>query len=93
MAATEGKLHALHELIAEALSDRIQQDMKDDLPTDAATLGAAIKFLKDNNITSTPADSGALKGLQDQMAEAARKREERRKHVLSLVENDMKTGT
>ena len=50
------ELQELHQLVAKSLNTRISQDMEDNLPTDAATLGAAIKFLKDNSVTADPAD-------------------------------------
>lgn len=53
-AATLGELQELHSLIAQSLNKRITQDMEDEIPTDAATLGAAIKFLKDNNVSADP---------------------------------------
>lgn len=70
--ATIAELEALHRLIARSLTERIQQDMEDKLPTDAATLGAAIKFLKDNNVSADPADADDLSALRDKLrAQAA----------------------
>ena len=54
------ELEELHRRVAKSLNHRIQQDMDDDLPTDAAALGVAIKFLKDNCVTADPADSDHL---------------------------------
>ena len=50
------ELQELHQLVAKSLNKRITLDMEDNIPTDAATLGAAIKFLKDNSVTADPAD-------------------------------------
>lgn len=55
--ATVAELQELHRLIAQSLNQRIEADMEDGIPTDAATLGAAIKFLKDNSITADPANA------------------------------------
>ena len=58
--ATEGALAELHSSVAKALTARIGAE-----DTSAADLNAAIKFLKDNNITATPEGSSALKELSD----------------------------
>lgn len=60
MAATEGALGALHQLVAKVLAERIANG---ELCT-AADLNAAIKFLKDNNITSTREANEHLDELQ-----------------------------
>ena len=59
--AAESKLGALHELVATVLKERIGND---DICT-AADINAAIKFLKDNNITATREASTALGELED----------------------------
>lgn len=84
------ELEELHALVTKSYTTRIQQDLEDDIPTDAATLSGAAKFLKDNAITADPADKADLKGLQEQLKAAA---EERRKRagsgkILDLVRND-----
>lgn len=88
--ATIGALQELHGLVARSLSERIEQDMADKLPTDAATLGAAIKFLKDNNVSATPADSDDLSKLRDQLTEQSRQRKALRSNVVALAARDMK---
>lgn len=90
MAATLKELQELHRLLAKSLTNRISQDMEDDVPTDAATLGAAIKFLKDNNVSADPADKDDLKGLQEELANAARERKRRGSNVLTLARDDLK---
>lgn len=87
------ELNELHAFVAKSLTTRIKQDMEDNLPTDAATLGAAIKFLKDNNVSADPADKDDLLELRESFAEQSRKRKERRSNVLSLVSEDLKDGT
>lgn len=86
------ELEELHLLVTQAYSTRIKQDMEDDIPTDAATLSGAAKFLKDNAITADPADKADLKGLQAQLKAAAEERQKkaatRRGNVLDLVRKD-----
>lgn len=61
--ATEGALGALHELVATVLKERLAND---ELCT-AADINAAIKFLKDNNITATREANKALGELEDEL--------------------------
>ena len=82
-ASTVAELNELHRLVAKSFKQRFEADIADDVPTDAATLGAAIKFLKDNEITADPADKDDLTDLRDQFKAMA---EKRRKPVLSVVE-------
>ena len=84
------ELQELHQLVAKSLNQRITWDMKDNIPTDAATLGAAIKFLKDNAVTADPADSDDLKGLRDKLTEQAKARRERGSNVVELAKADLK---
>ena len=89
-AASLADLQDLHSLIARSLNQRISQDMEDGLPTDAATLGAAIKFLKDNAITADPADADELHALRERLKQAA---EERQRAKLKQGSEAIKTGT
>ena len=88
-AATMGELQELHSLIARSLNQRIEQDIKDNIPTDAATLGAAIKFLKDNSVTADPADADDLGALRDKLAKQAKERRERGSNVVALATADL----
>lgn len=88
-AATVSQLNALHELIAKSLSLRISQDIADDIPTDAATLGAAIKFLKDNNVTADPADADDLSELRDKLKEQSAARRRKVGNVVALASADL----
>ena len=88
-AATLGELQELHRLIAESLNKRIEQDIADNIPTDAATLGAAIKFLKDNSVTADPADADDLGALRDKLAKQAKERRERGSNVVALATADL----
>lgn len=89
-AASLAELQDLHSLIARSLNKRIQQDMEDDLPTDAATLGAAIKFLKDNNVSADPADADDLTALRDKLKQQAEQRRAGRSNVVQLAQQDLK---
>lgn len=85
-------LEELHALVTKSYTTRISQDLEDDIPTDAATLSGAAKFLKDNAITADPADKADLKGLQAQLKEAAAQRQQKaansRGGLLELVRKD-----
>ena len=61
--ASEGALGALHELVAMVLKERLANG---ELCT-AADINAAIKFLKDNNITATREANKALGELEDEL--------------------------
>ena len=84
------ELHDLHRLIARSLNTRISQDLEDNLPTDAATLGAAIKFLKDNAVTADPADADDLHDLRSKLTEQAQRRREKGSNVVALATADLK---
>lgn len=61
--ASESALGSLHELVAKVLKERIANG---ELCT-AADINAAIKFLKDNNITATREANKALGELEDEI--------------------------
>jgi hypothetical protein len=61
--ASEGALGELHSIVATCLKDRLQNA---ELCT-AADLNAAIKFLKDNNISATREANKALGELQEEL--------------------------
>lgn len=81
-------LRELHQLITRSFKTRIEQDLDDNIPTDAATLGAAAKFLKDNAVTADPADKEDLDDLRKKLSEAAQRRTKRVGSVLQLVQED-----
>jgi len=64
MAATEDKLGALHDALATILTQKVQEE-----DTPAAILAVAAKFLKDNNITCSPAGDNALGELEAALRE------------------------
>lgn len=68
MAATDKALGELHAQVAAALSSQVTGG-EDGTPPSPALLGAAIAFLKNNNITADAADNAALKELNQKLAE------------------------
>ncbi len=89
MAATLKELQELHRMVAKSLTTRISQDMEDNLPTDAATLGAAIKFLKDNSVSADPADATDLRELQEQLKQQAMQRKQRGASAVAGAKQDI----
>lgn len=88
-ATSVADLNTLHTLITRSLTERIEQDIKDNIPTDAATLGAAIKFLKDNNVTADPADADDLSNLRDKLKEQSAQRRRKVGNVVALASADL----
>lgn len=93
MASSRKELEELHKMIAASFKQRITADMADEIPTDAATLSAAVKFLKDNAVTADPADQDDLHELRDRLKEQAASRKSRTGKVLGLVRADQRDGT
>lgn len=65
------ELELLQRLLVGSLTSRLKQDIEDEIPTDAATLGVIVKLLKDNAITADPADSDDLSELRAKLSAAA----------------------
>lgn len=84
------ELQELHRLVAKSLNQRITLDLEDSIPTDAATLGAAIKFLKDNAVTADPADADDLTELRNKLKEQAAQRRTKGSNVVALATADLK---
>lgn len=93
MAGSLEKLGKLHELITDSFIARIEDDMSENLPTDAATLAAAAKFLKDNDVSADPAETGKLDVLRKQMIE--RSKENKASQATNIVDlaTRLKNGT
>ena len=87
--ATLGELENLQKLMVQALTERVEMDMKDKIPTDAATLGVIAKLLKDNNVTADPADADDLSKLRTKLVEQSNARKLKVGKVLELVQSDM----
>ena len=81
MAATKDKLGALHSKVAEALTKGIDADLEDDI-VNPALIGAAIKFLKDNEITAEIKSDDDLSAMREKLIAAE---EARKKKALALV--------
>lgn len=62
MAASEELLGLLHDAVAQDLIKRIQSG-----DATAAEIGAAIKFLKDNNIEAIATENSKLKDLSESL--------------------------
>lgn len=86
MAANETKLGQLHDLVADALIQKVKgsvildedgQEVGKMEPT-AADLQAAAKFLKDNQITCAPSDDNRMGELDKALAERNARRVNRR---------------
>lgn len=90
MASSRKDLEELHSLVTRSYTERIEADMADGIPTDAATLSGAVKFLKDNAITADPADQDDLSNLRDSLTKQAADRKARAKGTLALVKDDLK---
>jgi hypothetical protein len=81
MAASESTLGDLHEAVANALSEQVKgyTELGDEgqervIRPSPALLGAAIAFLKNNNITADAEDNEALKNLTAKLKERRNKR-------------------
>lgn len=74
MAASTKVLGDLHEQVAKALSEQVQgyeeqtEDGVKQVRPSPAVLGAAIAFLKNNNITADPEGNAALRDLNEKLA-------------------------
>lgn len=75
-------LEVLLTKVTEVFNKKLDEDLSGEYPIDAATLSSAVKFLKDNDVTATPANKEEIKGLKEKLLQKA---EERRKAVNSNV--------
>lgn len=82
MAAPKSLLQALHEELTQQMLDELRWYKENEIPLPAADKAAMAKFLKDNNITCDPADSGDIERLRKEFEEQRAARKER---ALSLV--------
>lgn len=87
--ATLAELQELQRLMVKGLKQRVEADIKDDIPTDAATLGVIAKLLKDNNVMVDPADADDLAALREKLAEQSRQRRTKASNVVSLLTSEM----
>lgn len=95
MAATDKTLGALHEAVAQSLLKMVAGyvDAEGNMvyPT-AAELGAAITFLKNNNITAAPTDDNALGELERKLKEKQQGRATPGSALLAAALADFKAG-
>lgn len=71
-------LEALLTKVTRVFNNKLDDDIRGEYPIDAATLASAVKFLKDNSVTATPAAKEEIDSLKDKLLKKA---EERRKAV------------
>lgn len=88
--ATVGELEILQKLMVSSLTKRIEDDIADNIPTDAATFGVIAKLLKDNSITADPADADDLLELRKKLSEQSAARKRTASSVIALVKEDMR---
>lgn len=80
MAASDKTLGNLHEQVAKALSEQVvgYEEQTDEgtktVRPSPALLGAAIAFLKNNNITADATDNAALRELSDALSARRKKK-------------------
>lgn len=84
MATSREIMERLHCKVADSFHRRLDQDEEDNIPTDAATLSAMIKFLKDNEITADPASKEDMQELRDKLAN------QRKNNILQLAKSDVR---
>lgn len=94
---SRARAEQIMEKFVNQLEWRLDDDNRNEIPTDAATLGIIKGFLKDNDITIAASDdqlAGVRKGLKEQEEQRRRIREERKQKALELVKADQRdTGT
>lgn len=92
MAASTASLMELHAKFARQCHETLDRDLKDDMPTDAATMSVIKGFLADNKITCDPAERDTTDALRGKFTEQQRIREERKQKSLAAVK-EVQTGT
>lgn len=80
--ATKDQLSALHGVIATQLTQRLESGL-----WAASDVAAAIKFLKDNDITADPGENKALADMKETLVARARERAEQDKKQRSQYAN------
>lgn len=92
--ASMERLHKLHSMLTESFIRRLEDDEEQKMYTDAATLSAMIKLLKDSEVSADPASTDGLavmqSGLEDQVARMRKDRDDKKKAALALAEADLK---
>lgn len=86
--ATLADLQELQRLMVRGLKQRMEADIADNIPTDAATYGVMAKLLKDNNVMVDPADADDLSDLREKLAKQSRERRLKASNVVSLIKGE-----
>lgn len=106
MAAKEDKLGSLHEKVAEVLTvmlegttleaeydaEGVEVAAPTVIPPSAATITAAIQFLKNNNITCVPDESNSLGRLKEAQERRAAERDARKGALKGTAPRDFVAG-
>ena len=87
--ATLADLQELQRLMVQGLKQRMEADIKDEIPTDAATYGVMAKLLKDNNVMVDPADADDLSALREKLTAQSKARRLKSSNVVSLIREEM----
>jgi hypothetical protein len=92
--AAESELNDLHAVVAKVLKDRLTEEVTlvDEHGVESrisaatpADINAAIKFLKDNEVTATLDADKNVKSISELLEEKREKREEKRSNALRLA--------
>jgi hypothetical protein len=86
MAAPKADLGALHALVTRALTEGLELDLRENI-FNPALIGAATKFLKDNEITADVKSDDDLAGLRKKLMDAAAEKREAGQRILQAVGN------
>lgn len=88
MAASQGALGELHQMLAEVLLEDLKQSKAEGIPLPAANLGVIRQFLKDNEITAT-VDADDMRRLRDEFqADLTDKRNARKATLNQALDDD-----
>ena len=71
MAAKQGRVSTLHEMLTELFIADIELCKAEGIPMSASDKAVIVKFLKDNNVTAEPDDEkmqGLMQEFQDELA-------------------------
>jgi hypothetical protein len=87
--ALRDRLGELHAKVCESYYTQIDQNLTENIPTDAAFLSGAVKFLKDNEVTADPASKEDISALRGALTDLSAQRRARAK---ALVDKAKESG-
>lgn len=87
MSLSIDRLQRLQEKLVDGLEQRLEADIADNVPTDAATLGVIVKLLKDNNVVVSPEDKASLNDKREELARQSAARAAKRAEQMRLVKS------